>query len=75
MRERLKVEDKNDGVETQRLQELYQWEQRIKKERQAKEKKDLMEAHLVGSQIIYFWCSLLIKHTFMIFFLCIYRNI
>lgn len=52
MRERLKAEDKNDGVETQRLQELYQWEQRMNKERQAKEKKDLMEAHLVGSQII-----------------------
>uniref|UniRef100_A0A671YSD2 Cilia and flagella associated protein 210 n=2 Tax=Sparus aurata TaxID=8175 RepID=A0A671YSD2_SPAAU len=46
VREQLKVEDKNDGVETQRLLELYLWEQRIKKERQAKEKKDLMEAHL-----------------------------
>ncbi|XP_036965049.1 coiled-coil domain-containing protein 173 isoform X1 [Acanthopagrus latus] len=46
VRERLKAEDKNDGVETQRLQELYQWEQRMNKERQAKEKKDLMEAHL-----------------------------
>ncbi|XP_073329634.1 cilia- and flagella- associated protein 210 [Pagrus major] len=45
VREQLKVEDKNDGEEAQRLQELYQWEQRVKKERQAKEKRNLMQAH------------------------------
>ncbi|XP_034740944.1 coiled-coil domain-containing protein 173 isoform X2 [Etheostoma cragini] len=46
LRERQKIENKKDGEETQRLQELYQWEQRMEEERQAKLKRDLMHAHL-----------------------------
>ncbi|XP_078117974.1 cilia- and flagella- associated protein 210 [Sander vitreus] len=46
LRERQKIENKKDGEETQRLQELYQWEQRMEEEREAKLKRDLMHAHL-----------------------------
>ncbi|XP_031153852.1 coiled-coil domain-containing protein 173 isoform X2 [Sander lucioperca] len=46
LREREKIENKKDGEETQRLQELYQWEQRMEEEREAKLKRDLMHAHL-----------------------------
>lgn len=49
MREREKMEEKKDGENMQRLQEQYQWEQRIEKERQAEQKRDLMQAYLVGS--------------------------
>ncbi len=49
MRERERMENKKDGEESQRLQELYQWEQRMEEERQAKQKRDRMQAHLVGS--------------------------
>lgn len=49
MRERQKIENKKDGEESQRLQELYQWGQRMEEERQAKQKRDLMQAHLVGT--------------------------
>ncbi|XP_051259642.1 cilia- and flagella- associated protein 210 [Dicentrarchus labrax] len=45
-RERQVIENKKDGEETQHLKELYQWEQRMEEERQAKQKRDLMQAHL-----------------------------
>lgn len=48
MREQEKMEEKKDGENMQRLQEQYQWEQRMEKERQAEQKRDLMQAHLVG---------------------------
>ncbi|KAL7384639.1 hypothetical protein ABVT39_006131 [Epinephelus coioides] len=46
VKERQKLEDKKDGEEAQRLQELYQWEQRMEEERQAELKRNLMHAHL-----------------------------
>ncbi|XP_045909561.1 coiled-coil domain-containing protein 173 [Micropterus dolomieu] len=46
VRERQKIENKKDGEETQRLQELFQWEQRMEEERQAQQKRNLMQAHL-----------------------------
>ncbi|XP_059198595.1 cilia- and flagella- associated protein 210 [Centropristis striata] len=46
VRERQKIDNKKDGEETQRLQELYQWEQRMEDQRQAKLKRELMHAHL-----------------------------
>lgn len=49
LRERQKIENKKDGEKVQRVKELYQWEERMEKERQAKQKRDLMQAHLVGS--------------------------
>lgn len=48
VKERQKLEDKKDGEEAQRLQELYQWEQRMEEERQTELKRNLMHAHLVG---------------------------
>lgn len=48
-RERQKLENKRDGEEIQRLKELYQWEKRKEKESREKQKRDLMQAHLVGS--------------------------
>ncbi|KAK2839774.1 hypothetical protein Q5P01_013514 [Channa striata] len=45
-REREKTETKKDAEEIQRLQELYQWEQRMETERQAEKKRNLMQAHL-----------------------------
>lgn len=47
VRERQKKEIKKDREEIQRLQELYQWEQRMEEERQAEQKRNLMHAHLV----------------------------
>lgn len=49
LRERQKIENKKDGEKIQRVKELYQWEERMEKERQAKQKRDFMQAHLVGS--------------------------
>lgn len=49
LREQQKIENKKDGEKIQRVKELYQWEERMEKERQAKQKRDLMQAHLVGS--------------------------
>ncbi|XP_029315206.1 coiled-coil domain-containing protein 173 [Cottoperca gobio] len=46
VREREKSDNKKDGEETQRLKELYQWEQRMEEERQAKLKRNIMHAHL-----------------------------
>ncbi|XP_049450347.1 protein CFAP210 [Epinephelus fuscoguttatus] len=46
VKERQKLEDKKDGEEAQRLQELYQWEQRMEEERQTELKRNLMHAHL-----------------------------
>ncbi|XP_026232649.1 coiled-coil domain-containing protein 173 isoform X2 [Anabas testudineus] len=45
-RERQKAEIKKNGEEIQHLQELYQWEQRMEEERQAEQKRNLMQAHL-----------------------------
>ncbi|XP_017280047.1 coiled-coil domain-containing protein 173 [Kryptolebias marmoratus] len=45
-REQQKLEDKKDGEEIQRLQELHQWERKMESERQANQKRDLMQAHL-----------------------------
>lgn len=44
------MENMKDGEEIQRLKELNQWEQKMEEERQAKLKKNLMQAHLVGPQ-------------------------
>lgn len=49
VREQEAMENKKDGEEIQRLKEQYQWEQRMEEEKQARQKKDLMQAHLVGS--------------------------
>ncbi|XP_044071942.1 coiled-coil domain-containing protein 173 [Siniperca chuatsi] len=46
VREQQKIENKKDGEETQRLHELYQWGQRMEEERQAQQKRNLMQAHL-----------------------------
>ncbi|XP_037644822.1 coiled-coil domain-containing protein 173 [Sebastes umbrosus] len=46
LRELQKMENMKDGEEIQRLKELNQWEQRMEEERQAKLKKNLMQAHL-----------------------------
>ncbi|XP_043987391.1 coiled-coil domain-containing protein 173 isoform X3 [Gambusia affinis] len=45
-REQQKLEIKKDGEEIQQLQERYQWEQRMESERQANQKRNLMNAHL-----------------------------
>lgn len=47
MREQQKAEVKKDGEEIQRLQELCLWEQRMEEDRQAEQKRNLMQAHLV----------------------------
>lgn len=39
---------KKDAEEIQQLQERYQWEQRTESERQANQKRNLMNAHLVN---------------------------
>ncbi|KAM9347659.1 cilia- and flagella- associated protein 210 [Symphorus nematophorus] len=46
VREQQEIEKKKDGEESERLKELYQWEQRMEQERQAKQKRNLMQAHL-----------------------------
>ncbi|TNN03036.1 hypothetical protein fugu_000065 [Takifugu bimaculatus] len=46
LKEQQKVESKREGEEIQQLTELYQWEQRMERERQVKQKKDLMQAHV-----------------------------
>ncbi|TKS67235.1 Coiled-coil domain-containing protein 173 [Collichthys lucidus] len=46
VREQEAMENKKDGEEIQRLKEQYQWEQRMEEEKQARQKKDLMQAHL-----------------------------
>ncbi|XP_071330355.1 cilia- and flagella- associated protein 210 [Trachinotus anak] len=46
VRERQKAENKKDGEEIQRLQELYHWEQRMEEDRQAEEKRSLMQANM-----------------------------
>lgn len=48
LKEQQKVESKREGEELQQLTALYQWEQRMERERQVKQKKDLMQAHVVG---------------------------
>lgn len=50
LREQKKKENKKEGEEIQQLAQLYQWEQRIERESQVKQRKDLMQAHLVGSE-------------------------
>lgn len=45
-----KTENKRDGEKLEGLKELYQREQRKETERQAKQKRDLMQSHLVGSK-------------------------
>lgn len=50
VREQEKTENKRDGEKQEKLKELYQREQRKETERQAKQKRDLMQSHLVGSQ-------------------------
>ncbi|XP_040057301.2 cilia- and flagella- associated protein 210 [Gasterosteus aculeatus] len=45
-KERLKEENKKDGEQTQRLQELHQQEQSAEEERHAKLRRDLMRAHM-----------------------------
>ncbi|XP_032422747.1 coiled-coil domain-containing protein 173 isoform X2 [Xiphophorus hellerii] len=45
-REQQKLEMKKDAEEIQQLQERYQWEQRMESERQANQKRNLMNAHL-----------------------------
>lgn len=47
MREQEKMEEKKDGENMQRLLVQHQWEQRMEKERQAEQKRDLMQAHMV----------------------------
>uniref|UniRef100_A0A3B4WLV1 Cilia and flagella associated protein 210 n=1 Tax=Seriola lalandi dorsalis TaxID=1841481 RepID=A0A3B4WLV1_SERLL len=51
-RERQKTENKKDGEEIQRLQELYQWEQRMEDERQTEQKRNLMQEHLTNRDLI-----------------------
>ncbi|XP_074550428.1 cilia- and flagella- associated protein 210 [Halichoeres trimaculatus] len=46
IKEQQKIEKKKDGEEIQRLQELYQQEERMREEKQEKQKRDLMHAHL-----------------------------
>ncbi|XP_028992422.1 cilia- and flagella- associated protein 210 [Betta splendens] len=45
-RQRQKREMKKDGEEIQRLQELYQWEQIMEEDKQAEQKRNLMQTHL-----------------------------
>lgn len=47
VREQEKMEEKKDGENMQRLHVQHQWEQRMEKERQAEQKRDLMQAHMV----------------------------
>ncbi|XP_075896319.1 cilia- and flagella- associated protein 210 [Nelusetta ayraudi] len=46
VREQEKMEEKKDGENMQRLLAQHQWEQRMEKERQAEQKRDLMQAHM-----------------------------
>uniref|UniRef100_UPI0037E85460 cilia- and flagella- associated protein 210 n=1 Tax=Semicossyphus pulcher TaxID=241346 RepID=UPI0037E85460 len=46
VREQQKIEIKKEEEATQQLLELYQWEQRMEEEREAKQKRDLLQAHL-----------------------------
>lgn len=50
LREQKKKENKREGEEIQKLTQLYQWEQRMERDSQVKKKKELMQAHLVGSE-------------------------
>lgn len=50
LKEQQKVESKREGEEMQQLTELHQWEQRMERERQVKQKSELMQAHVVGSK-------------------------
>ncbi|XP_044221300.1 coiled-coil domain-containing protein 173 [Thunnus albacares] len=45
-KERQKLEIRKDGEEIQQLQELYQWERRMEEEQKAKQKRNVMQAHL-----------------------------
>lgn len=47
VREQEKMEEKKDGENMQRLHVQHQWERRMEKERQAEQKRDLMQAHMV----------------------------
>lgn len=42
-----KMEEKKEGENMQRLLAQHQWEQRMENERQAEQKRDLMQAHMV----------------------------
>lgn len=46
-RQRQKTETEKDREEIQRLQQLYQWEQIREEDRQAEQKRNLMQTHLV----------------------------
>ncbi|XP_034549062.1 coiled-coil domain-containing protein 173 [Notolabrus celidotus] len=46
LKEQHKIENKKDGEDTQRLQELYQLDQRMEEERLERQKRDLMHTHL-----------------------------
>ncbi|KAK5860975.1 hypothetical protein PBY51_022408 [Eleginops maclovinus] len=46
VREQEKIENRKDREETQRLQQLYHWEQKMEEERQAKLRRSLMNTHL-----------------------------
>lgn len=48
VREQLKLENKKDGEDIQRVSELHRREQKLESERQAEQKKNLMQAHQVG---------------------------
>lgn len=50
LREKKKDDNKREGEEIQQLTQLYQREQRTERESQVKQKKALMQAHLVGSE-------------------------
>lgn len=50
LRKQRKTENKSEGEEIQRLTQLYQRERRMERESQVKQKKDLMQAHVVGSK-------------------------
>lgn len=51
LREQQKLESKKDGDEIQRLQALHQLERRMEAERQANQKRSLMQARQVGSYL------------------------
>ena len=46
-REKEKLEDEKEGEEIQRLRELHLWEQSAEKQRQAEQKRNTMQAHMV----------------------------
>lgn len=57
------METRKDAEKIQHLQALYQWEQKLEEEKLTEQKRNLMQAHLVGSEqkVFFFFLSSCLK--------------